>query len=113
MANGTASRPNGRINGSAPALIKHLLAMLVAGIGGVFALGLVYGDVLATGKKADENRTAIEAIEDSIHEMAAEQKVMIQRLDDEQENSRTFRERTGNALDRILLRLPRRERPVR
>ena len=109
----TESNGRKRINGNAPALVRHVLAILAAGVAGVFALGLIYADVLATGKKADENRTAIEAIKDSINEMAAEQRVMIQRFDDEKEDNTKFRDRTINTLDLILQRLPRRERPAR
>ena len=102
-----------RFSGSAPALIRHVMAIVGGLVVAVFAMGLLYADVLATGKKADDNRVRVEAIERSINEMVVEQKVLIQRFDDEQENLKEFRDRTGNALERILDRLPRRERPLR
>ena len=98
-----------RLNGVAPVIIRYVSVILAA----VFAMGLLYAEVMATGKKTDENRARVEAIEQSINEMVVEQKVLIQRFDDEKEKNKEFRYRTGNALDRILERLPRREGPAR
>lgn len=102
-----------RLSGAAPALIKHILILLGGLIAGVFAMGLLYADVLATGKKADDNRERVEAIEQSINDMVVEQKVLIQRFNSEQKENEKFRDGTGSKLDRILLRLPRRERTRR
>lgn len=106
-----------RFNGGAPALIRHVIAILGVLIVASFTVGVfltnIENSVQATEKKVTENRARVEAIERSINEMVVEQKVLIQRFDDEKEDNKEFRDRTGNALDRILERLPRRQGPVR
>ena len=104
---------NKKFDAGAPALVRHLVYLVGGAIAGVFAMGLLYADVLATGKKADSNSTNIESIEAAINELSAEQRVLIQRFDDEKEDSEKFRDKTGNTLERILRRLPRREWPPR
>ena len=101
------------INGGAPALIKHVFYLLGGLIVGAFAMGLLYGDVLATGVKADENRERVEAIEKSMNELTVQQRVLIERMKSEGRWNAEFRGKTSRALERILERLPTRERPPR
>ncbi len=98
-----------RLNGAAPALLRHVFYILGGLIAGVFAMGLLYADVMATGKNADDNRARVEAIEESLNTLNADQKVLIRRFDDAKKINEKFRDKTGDKLDRILERLPRRE----
>ncbi len=95
------------INGGAPALIKHLFALFGV-IGAALIAGtLLYAEVKATGKKADENERQVQAIKETINEVTAQQRVLLQKTDAEERLNETFRVETGRALNEILLRLPR------
>ena len=101
------------VNGAAPALIKHVLGLLGV-LGAVIISGtLLYAEMRTNIKNTDDNRTRVEAIEKSINEVTTQQKLLIQRSDMEKEANREFRNKTSDTLDKILDRLPRRERPVR
>lgn len=101
------------INGGFPALLQHAATLLVAIVATIVAVTLLYADVRATEEETEDNRARVEAIERSINEVTTQQKLLIQRFDIEQEANKEFRDKTSNALDKILDRLPRRERPVR
>ncbi len=117
----TTSNRNGdglrRFNGAAPALIKHVVATLGVVIAAAFGVGVwlatVEGGLQANEKKTSENRESIDAIEKSLNSLNVDQKVLIRRFDDAEKISEKFQDRTGNALERILELLPRRERPLR
>ncbi len=102
MANG-----HKRFDTAAPALVSHLIYFAGAIVAGIFALGILYSTVLATDEKAGENSAKIQTLEQTINIIASDQKVLIQRFDDEKEDNKEFRDRTSRALDRILERLPR------
>ncbi len=106
-----------RFSGSAPALIRHVMGILGALVIAGFIAGAwltnVERSVQATEKKATENRESIEAIKQSLNILNVGQKVLIRRFDDAEKINEKFRDRTGNALERILERLPRRGRPLR
>lgn len=101
MANG-----HKRFNTAAPALISHLIYIAGSIVVGIFALGILYSNVLATDEKAQANGERIQTLEQTINAIASDQKVLIQRFDDEKEDNKEFRNRTSRALDRILERLP-------
>ncbi len=92
-----------RFDTAAPALVSHLIYIAGAIVAGIFALGILYSTVLATEEKAGENSAKIQTLEKTINSIASDQKVLIQRFDDEKE----FRDQISSALDRILERLPR------
>lgn len=95
------------VNGGAPALIRHVFA-LVGMIGAVLVAGtLLYAEVKATGKKADENRERVEAIENKINKVTMQQQLLLQATDYESQLNKEFRKETGRALGEILVRLPR------
>lgn len=101
------------INGGAPALIRHIFAVLGL-VGATLVAGtLLYAEVRATGIKTDENRERVEAIEGKINEVTTQQKLLLQSSKREMELNKDFRSETGRALNEILLRLPRPSRPVR
>ncbi len=102
MANG-----HKRFDTAAPALVSHLIYIFGAIVTGIFALGILYSTVLATEDRTVENSAKIQTLEQTIGTIASDQKVLIQRLDDEKEDNKEFRDRTSRALDRILERLPR------
>ncbi len=112
MANVTPSK-NGRLNGSAPALIRHGLTFVVGLVAGVFALAMAYADVEATGEQVVTNTGGIAANVGSINTLVTDVQVIGQRFEDERAVNKEFRAGTSRKLDRILSRLPRRERPVR
>ena len=101
------------VNGGAPALLRHLADLVAALVFGAFSVGILWSDVQATGKKADDNRMRVEAIERSIGEVTTQQRVLMERSDGDRERSKEFRENTARALERILERLPRPERRAR
>lgn len=101
------------VNGAAPALIRHILWLLGI-LGAVVVSGtLLYAEMRINMENTSDNRTRVEAIEKSINEVTTQQKLLIQRSDMEKEANREFRNKTSNTLDKILDRLPRRERPIR
>ncbi len=95
------------INGGAPALIKHFFALLGLIVAAVVAGTLLYAEVKATGKKADENERQVRAIKETINEVTTQQRLLLQKTDIEERLNETFRVETGRALSEILLRLPR------
>ena len=101
------------VNGGAPALLKHIAYLAGGLILGAFTVGVLWSDVQATGKKANENRERVQVIEDSINQVTTQQKLLIQQSNTDRERSKEFRDATGRALQQILNRLPRQERPVR
>lgn len=101
------------VNGSAPALIRHVFGVLGVVVAAIVAGTLLYAEVKATGQKAQDNRERVEAIEDKINEVTMQQRLLLQRTEDEKDLNREFRRETGRALSEILLRLPRPARPVR
>lgn len=113
------SSPNGlkRFNGGAPALIRHVVAILGVLIVAAFTVGVfltnIENSAEATEKKATENRKRVQAIEESINEVATQQKLLNQQSTTDREHSKEFRDNTRRALQQILNRLPRQERPAR
>ena len=105
------------VNGAAPALVKHFLylvaVLIVAGFTAGVHLTNIENAAEATEKKATENRERVQAIEKSINEVTTQQKLLIQQSKTDRERSKEFRDATGRALQQILNRLPRQERPVR
>ena len=95
------------VNGGAPALLRHIAYLVVALAAGAFTVGMVWSDVLATEKKANENSKSVAAIEKSINEVTTQQKLLMQSSKADREHSKEFRDKTGRALERILERLPR------
>ncbi len=98
-----------KFDAGAPALIRHVVYLVGLLIAGVFAMGLLYADVLATGKKADSNSKSVKMIEQTIHELRTGQRLLIQSVDEAKKTNEKFRDKTGSTLERILRRLPRRE----
>ncbi len=95
------------VSGGAPALLRHIAWLAGALILGAFSVGVLWSDVLATGKKADDNSARVAAIEKSINEVTTQQKLLMQRSDGDRERSKEFRDKTARTLERILERLPR------
>ena len=95
------------LNGGAPALLRHIAYLVVVLAAGAFTVGMLWSDVLATEKKANENSKRVAAIERSINEVTTQQKLLIQRSDGDRERAKEFRDNTARALERILERLPR------
>ncbi len=95
------------VNGSV--VLKHIFGVL--GVLGVVivAVTLLYADVRATGKEVKRNSESVEAIKESINEMTTKQQLLLQKAADDKD----FQKETRKTLNEILLRLPRRERPLR
>lgn len=74
---------------------------------------LLYAEMKTNISETTENRSRVEAIEKSINEVTTQQRLLIQRFDIEKEANKEFRHKTSRTLDKILDRLPRRERPAR
>lgn len=95
------------VNGGAPALIKHFFALLGLIVAAVVAGTLLYAEVKATGKKANNNQAQIEVIKEKFNEVTTQQKLLLQKTDIEEELNKEFRIETSRKLSEILLRLPR------
>ena len=95
------------INGGVPALLKHTFTLLTALGATIVAVTLLYADVRATEQKTDNNRERVEAIENQMNKMTTQQRLLLQRAEDEKDLNKEFRKETGRALNEILLRLPR------
>lgn len=95
------------VNGGAPALIKHFFALLGLIVAAVVAGTLLYAEVKATGKKANNNQAQIEVIKTKFNEVTTQQRLLSQKTDSEIKLNKEFRTETGRALNEILLRLPR------
>ena len=105
----TKSKLRTFVNGGAPALIKHIFGVLGL-LGAVLVAGtLLYADVKATGKEVKKNSESVEAIKESINEIATKQRLLLQQTAADKE----FQKETRNTLNEILLRLPRQEGPLR
>ncbi len=101
------------IDGGAPALIKHIFGVLAV-MGAVLIAGtLLFAEVKATEEKAEQNRQRVEAIERDINEVTTQQRLLLQSTVTEQKLNEKFRDKTSSTLERILDRLPRRERSPR
>ena len=101
------------VNGGAPALLRHIAYVVVALVGGAFTVGLLWSDVLATEKKANDNSLRVQAIESSINKVTTQQQLLMQSSKADRERSKEFRDNTARTLERILERLPRQDRPLR
>ena len=95
------------VNGGAPAKVRHIAWIAGVLAFGAFTVGMIWSDVLATEKKATENSARVQVIETSINEVTSQQKLLMQRSDDDRERSKEFRDKTARTLERILERLPR------
>lgn len=98
-------------NGVPPTLVRHVSTALGLLVVGTFTGTLLYADVRATEKKADENRKSVETIEAKIGEMTAQQRALIERIESESKWNAEFRGKTSRTLERILERLPPRIPP--
>lgn len=101
------------VDGGAPALLRHIFGVLAVLAATVVAGTLIYAEVKSTSRMTKDNRVLVEAIEDKINEVTMQQRLLLQRTEDEKDLNREFRRETGRALSEILLRLPRSARPTR
>lgn len=101
------------INGSNSTLVKNAVWLLCTLGAVVISSTLLYAEMKTNVKETTENRTRVEVIEQSINEITTHQRLLGQAFDLEKEANKEFRNKTTNTLDKILDRLPRRERPVR
>jgi len=101
------------INGGTSALARNVLWLLFTLGAVVVSSTLLYAQIKNNIEDTSKNRTRVEAIERSMNEVTTQQRLLIQRFDTEKEANKEFRNKTSSTLDKILDRLPRRERPVR
>ncbi len=95
------------VNGGAPAKLRHIAYLICVLAAGAFSVGALWSDVLATEEKATENRTRVQVIEESIHQVTTQQQLLIQSSETDRARSKEFRDKTARTLERILERLPR------
>jgi hypothetical protein len=95
------------VNGGAPARLRHVLSLAGTLLAGAFAVGMLWSDVLATEKKANDNSKRVQAIEASINEVTTQQRLLLQSSETDRAHSKEFRDKTARTLERILERLPR------
>ncbi len=96
------------VDGGAPALVRHILWVLGL-LGATLIAGtLLYAEVKATGKQSESTEREVEAIKKKMNEVTTQQRILLQRANDEKELNKDFRKETGRALNEILLRIPRR-----
>lgn len=101
------------VNGGAPALLRHIAYLAGVLAVGAFTVGMLWSDVLATEKKANDNSERVQAIEQSISQVTTQQRLLMQSSETDRAHSKEFRDKTARTLERILERLPRQDRPLR
>ncbi len=101
------------VNGGAPALLRHIAYLGGALVAGAFTVGVLWSNVLATEKKANDNSERVEVIEQSINQVTTQQQLLIQSSETARARSKEFRDKTARTLERILERLPRQSGPIR
>lgn len=86
-------------------LVQHVVTAVSILVMGIFSLGLIYSQVNSNSTLVKDNQTEIKTVNTSIQALTIEQRMIIQRIDNEAEKSENFRGRTDKALDRILDKL--------
>ena len=93
--------------------VRHTVALVIIVLAAVVSFTLHHAQVGATQEKTKENAEKIKVITDSLHRLNIQQRVIINQIEDEKEDSKEFRDRADKSLDRILDKLNafRGERP--
>ena len=85
--------------------VRHTVALSIMLVTGVVSVTLLYAQVGATQEKADANAKKIKVITDAFHKLDIQQRVIIQQIEGEKEDSKEFRKSVDKSLDRILDKL--------
>ena len=92
--------------------VRHTVALSVMLVTGVVSVTLLYAQVGATQEKADANTQKLKIITDQFHKLAIQQRVILQQIEGEKEDSKEFRKSVDKSLDRILDKLDANNRRI-
>lgn len=93
--------------------VRHTVALSVMLVTGVVSVTLLYAQVNATEKEVENNSKKLKIITDQFHKLDIQQRVIINQIESEKEDSKEFRNSVDKSLDRILDKLDANNRRIR